>query len=159
MARALRWACQIVDDLVHAETNAWFNLRPVSDTGHVPGDGLIVRDRGNPNRPYYVSRRFHVFRQFTSAGRPGSRRLETVVHGAELPVVAFRKGRTVAIVVANPGSAPVSVELDLGRRAGSLTARRTSPTQNFRALTAVTYRGSALRVELPPQSVTTYSLR
>jgi hypothetical protein len=64
----------------------------------------------------------------------------------------------VAVVVTNPGSRQVGVKLDFGAVRGRLSARRTSPNENFRALKQMPYERKAVRVSLPPESVTTFQL-
>jgi hypothetical protein len=100
-----------------------------------------------------------VFRQYSSAGRPGSRRLLVQASGEATRAVAFRKGRRIAVVLTNAGDQAIEVELDLGPRQGRLAARRTGPHEDFRALPSTAYPGRPVRVSLPAQSVTTFTLR
>jgi hypothetical protein len=155
---ALRRFERVSADLIDGGASTWFIFRPVSDTSHGADDGLIVRDLGNPSQPYYTGKRFHVFRQFSSAGRPGSRVLG--VHGAgdALPAVGFVRGGRRTLVVMNVHQAPVTASVDLGRWRGRVSERRTSATEDFRALGTRAYRGRPIPATLPGESVTTYYL-
>ena len=155
---ALDWSRQIATGLVKADASAWFTFRAVADSTHGPGDALIVRQRDHPEEPFYATKRFQVFRQYASAAPPGARRLEIRVDRGSLPAVAFLRGTAVTLVLTNSGSSAESVELDFGRRVGSLSAFRTSATEDFRTLPSRSYEGRPLRNVLPPRSVTSYAL-
>jgi O-glycosyl hydrolase len=152
---ALRWAAQITRDLQQPGVTAWFVFRAVDDSTHGPDSGIIVRTRDNPDSPFYLTKRFHVLRQFTSAAPPGARRLE--VSGG-LPALAFRRGRRLALVVTNPDSREVTANVVLGRRRGRVAIRRTSGHENFRRLPTQAYDGGSIAVRLPPASVSTFTL-
>jgi hypothetical protein len=62
------------------------------------------------------------------------------------------------VVVTNSGRATLPVELDLGTAGGTLTARRTSFREDFRALPPSRYDGKPLKVDLLGESVTTFTL-
>jgi O-glycosyl hydrolase len=158
MGLALRWALQINVGLTVAEAAAWFSFRAVADASHGAQGGLLVRRRDDPQRPFYATKRFEVFRHYTSAGQPGSRRLAVDVREHGVAAVAFRRRGTVAVVLTNPGPRRVEIGLDLGKRSGRLTGRRTSARQNFAALAPLDYAGRAVRVRLPAESVTSFAL-
>lgn len=149
---------RIPRDLGEAGASTWFVLRPVADTRHGVDDGLVVREFKDGRSSYYPSKRFFVFKQFSSAGRPGSRVVSLRSSGARLPAVAFRRGRRLSLVVLNQQAESVRVRLDLGRRPGGLLARRTTATASFARLSQREYRGRSVTVTLPPASATTYHL-
>jgi O-glycosyl hydrolase len=153
---ALPWSSQISNALTEARTSAWFTFRAIADSGHGPGDALLVRTR-NSTKPFYASKRYHVFRQYSSAAPRGARRLITRAP-ANLEAVAFRFRRSIRLVLTNTGAAPVRLRVSLGRRAGALRARRTSETESFARLPGRRYSGAPVAVELPPHSVTTLSV-
>jgi len=159
MASGLQWSRKIYLALTEANARAWFAFRPVSNSEHGPEDALLVRQYGNRSRPFYAGKRFYVFRQYSSAAPPRSRRLDTAVSGEGITAVAFTRKGVVAVVINNPGSQAVTVDLDFGGRKGRLSGRRTSPGESFRSLGRLAYGGSAVQVALPRQSVTTYELR
>jgi O-glycosyl hydrolase len=159
MSSALVWGGNIVESLTEARASAWFAFRPVANATHGPEDALIVRQYDRPDEPFYTTKRFEVFRQYSSAGRPGSRRLLVQASGEATRAVAFRKGRRIAVVLTNAGDQAIEVELDLGPRQGRLAARRTGSHEDFRALPSTAYPGRPVRVSLPAQSVTTFTLR
>ena len=153
MADAIPWSMQIAAALTHAETTAWFAFRAIADSGHGPEDALLVRTRGS-RRAFYASKRFHVFRQYSSAGPRGARRLVVKVpHG--LRGVAFDYRGTTRLVLTNPAPEARRVGVSLGDRPGTLTFRRTSADENFARLRRLRYVGRPIRMDLPPASVTT----
>jgi len=158
MHGAIRWARQIVAALTKAQATAWFAFRPVADATHGPGDALLVRDAKDPGRPYYASRRFEVFRQYSTAAPPGARRLVVRDSLPETSAVAFGFRGRLSVVVTNASRRPQVASLELGARRGTVSARRTSATQRFAPQPRRSYKGRALRVALPPESVTTYVL-
>lgn len=159
MHTAINWSRRIATDLVRAQASAWFAFRAVADSTHGPEDALIVRRRGDRAAPWLLTKRFYVFRQYSSAAPRGARRLEVRDSAPGVPAVAFRSGSSTTLVLTNrsPSSAH-RVRLDLGRATGALTARRTSATESLARLRPLRYRGRALTVTLPSESVTTYTL-
>jgi O-glycosyl hydrolase len=155
---ALNWSAEIAGGLDAGRTSAWFAFRGIADSTHGPGDALLVRERRNRKRPFYASKRFHVFRQYSSAGTPGSRVLQVGETIGGVTATAFRDGDRTSVVVTNAARAPHPVQLDLGASPGTLTARRTSFREDFRALPRLRYAGRPLKVELLGESVTTFTL-
>jgi hypothetical protein len=159
MHLAIRWSQRIATDLDRGRVSAWFAFRAVADSTHGPGDALIVRTRGSPRRPWLVTRRFDVFRQYSSVGPRGARRLLVGERITGLFAVAFRNAGRTSVVLTNTSRRSARKPLlDLGPRAGDLTARRTSSRERFAPVAAPRYRGRPVRVTLPPESVTTYTL-
>lgn len=158
MHRALAWSHRIVSGLQNAQASTWFTFRAVANDDHGPGDALIVRRRADHRRPWLLTRRFFVFRQYTSAAPPGARRLDVTEGVRGVVAVAFRTKRRVAVVVTNLGHAPARARLDLGAGSGAVSVRRTTARESFAALPALRARGGAVPVTLPAQSVTTYSV-
>ena len=158
MRTALALSRQIADSLTYGRSSAWFLRHAVALPNLDPRSALIVRTRGRP-RPFYVTRRFDVFRQYTLAAPPGSQRLATRVPGSGGLAVAFRSGGSTAVVVTNPASAQVPATIDLGSQTGTVRFRRTSRTERFVRLPPQRYGGKALRMDLPGQSVTTIILQ
>ena len=158
MHGAIHWARKIVSALTKAQASAWFAFRPVADITHGPGDALIVRDRSDKRRPYYLTKRFQVFRQYSSAAPAGSQRILVRNGVGGTLAVAFRKGGRLSVVVTNPRTASRQAVLDLGDRSGVLTGRRTDARQSFAPIRPVNYLGKPVRLVLPPESVTTYEL-
>jgi O-glycosyl hydrolase len=70
MDLALEWSRQITTDLMEADVSAWFTFRAVADATHGPGDALIVRQRDHPEEPFYTTKRFDVFRHYSSVSPP-----------------------------------------------------------------------------------------
>jgi O-glycosyl hydrolase len=159
MRRALSWAQEITAHLTVAQATAWFALLAVADSTHGAQAGMIVRQRDNPEEPFYVTKRFHVYRHYSSAGPPGSRVLETRVRQHGIAALAFARDEGVAVVLANPGPRPVGIGLDLGQGSGRLAGRRTSTTEEFAELDPLDYEGVPLRIRLPAESVTSLELR
>jgi O-glycosyl hydrolase len=155
---AMTWSQEIAGALDAGRTSAWFAFRGIADSTHGPGDALLVRERRNRKRPFYASKRFHVFRQYSTVAPPGSAVLEVAERLPAVTAAAFRDGDRVSVVVTNTGRAAHPVELDLGSAAGTITPRRTSFREDFRALPKLRYDGAPLRVELPGGSVTTFTL-
>jgi O-glycosyl hydrolase len=155
---AIDWSAEIAAGLDAGRTSAWFTFRGIADSTHGPGDALLVRERRNRKRPFYASKRFHVFRQYSSVAPPGSSVLAVAEQVPGLIAVAVRDGGRRSLVVTNTARAAHPVELDLGSRAGALSARRTSFREDFRALPRLRYRGRPLKVALPAESVTTFTL-
>ena len=155
---AMNWSLQIAGGLDAGRTSAWFAFRGIADSTHGPGDALLVRERRNRKRPFYASKRFHVFRQYSTVAPPGSAVLEVAERLPAVTAVAFRDGDRVSVVVTNSGRATHPVELDLGDAPGTITPRRTSFREDFRALPKLRYDGAPLRVDLAGESVTTLTL-
>ena len=159
MHLATRWSQRIATDLIAGRAAAWFAFRAVADSTHGPGDALIVRERANRGRPWIVTRRFDVLRQYTSVAPPGARRLDVRTGVGGVRAVAFRVGDRVSLVVTSvEHSRSRRARIYLGPGAGRLTARRTSERLRFAALPARPYAGRPVPVTLPPESVTTYTL-
>jgi len=153
-SEAMVWARKIASALTDGNVSAWFGFRPVADVTHGPGDGLIVRT-GDRVRPYYVSRRYDVFRQFSSVAPPGSRRVDVRGTGRRVPAVAFRSGRRLALVVINQRPRPWSTTLRFPGP-GRLTLVRSSALEHFRRIAVPPMSRNTLDVVLPPRSVSTY---
>jgi O-glycosyl hydrolase len=159
MHLATRWSARIANDLIAGRVAAWFAFRAVADSTHGPGDALIVRERANRRRPWLVTRRFDVLRQYTSVAPRGARRLDVASGVRGVEAVAFRDGARVSLVLTNLRlHRPSPVRLVLGPGAGALSARRTSERLRFAALAPQPYAGRPVVVNLPPQSVTTYTV-
>lgn len=157
MRGAIAWSVQIADALSEAQTSAWFTFRAIADSGHGPADALLVRTRQS-TQPFYASKRYHVFHQYSSAAPRGALRLTTRAPEG-VKAVAFSFRRSVRLVLANPGLETLRLRVSLGRRSGLLRARRTSENESFAALPVRRYRGAPVTVDLPPYSVTTLSVR
>jgi Glycosyl hydrolase catalytic core len=158
-ARALEWSRRIASDLGGPEVTVWFAFRAVADAAHGPGDALIVRIRRAGRSRLYLTRRYFVFRQWTSAAPPGATRLLVRSAVPGLAALAFRHGAATSLVLTNSARSPRRVRLDLGRRSGRVAVRRTSPGERFERLETLRYSGRPLSVDVVPSSVTTYSLR
>jgi O-glycosyl hydrolase len=154
IATALRWSEQIAAALVEGEASACFAFRGVASSGHGPGGGLIVRTPDEPE-PFHTTKRFDVFRQYSSVALPGSRRLETEVSGDQVLAVGFENSDGVAVVLTNPAPQATNLSLDLGSRSGQLSGRRTDSEAGFQALPRLDYAGQPLDLSVPAQSVTT----
>jgi O-glycosyl hydrolase len=154
MEVALRWSEQIAAALVDGEASAWFAFRGVASSGHGPGDGLVVRTPDEPE-PFHTTKRFDVFRQYSSVAGPGSRRLETEVSGDQVLAVGFKSSDGVAVVLTNLAPQAANLSLDLGSRNGRLSGRRTDSEASFQALPHQDYAGHPLDLSVPAQSVTT----
>ena len=149
---AMPWALKIVEGITQAHATAWFTFRAIADSGHGPQDALLVRTR-KESRPFYASKRYHVFRQYSTAAPPGARRL-VVRAPAGVTAVAFRYRGSVRLVMANHSGSVLRVRASLGRGGGLVRTRRTSASESFAALPSRRYRDRIV-VELPPSSVTT----
>jgi O-glycosyl hydrolase len=158
MERALSWAQTITDHLTRAETEAWFTLKAVADSTHGAQAGMVVRQKDDPEEPFYATKRLHVFRHYSSAGAPGSQVVETKVRGTDLAALAFARDGGVAVVLANPSHGPVEIALDLGDRSGTLSRRRTDANEDFAELAPIEYERSSLPIRLPAESVTSLEL-
>jgi O-glycosyl hydrolase len=158
METALRWSSQIAAALVDGQASAWFAFKGVSHASHGPADGLIVRDAGKP-KPFHTTKRFDVFRQYSSVAPPGSHRLATRVSSDRLLAVAFRSGQATAVVLTNLAPETTKLSLGLGSRSGVLSGRRTDSRAGFQPIQGITYAGKPLNLALPAQSVTTFTLQ
>ena len=148
---ALTRAVEIVRDLDVARASAWFAFRPISDSSHGADESLAVRY----GTRLVVGKRLAVFRQFSWAGRPGSR-VHRVAAGRGGPTgIAFSRGRRLAVVLVNDSSAGVRTSLALGRRAGRVAIRRTDAQRSFSRAWTRRYRGPRLALTLTPRSATT----
>jgi O-glycosyl hydrolase len=158
ISRALAWSEQIEEALDEANATAWFTLLPVA-VKHGASGALIVRRLHHPANPFFLTKRFYVLRQYTSAGPAGSRRVrvEVAPRSPNIFAVAFRDGDRLSVVATNGFASPRRILLDLGATHGSLDVRRTSSDENFRALTPLAYAGRPLMVTLAKESVTTFT--
>jgi O-glycosyl hydrolase len=156
--RALRWSRKIAEDLSGPEVTVWFAFRAVADAAHGPGDAVMVRIRRGGRSRLYLTKRYFVMRQWTSAAPPGAVRLAVRSAVPGLWAVAFRRPRRTALVLTN--SAPVErrLRLDLGRPRGRVSVRRTSASERFARLDSLRYSGRPVPVVVAPRSVTTYVL-
>lgn len=154
----LDWAEPIFDHMVLGGASAWFTIKGATDSSHGAEGALIVRQRGQ-TPPFFTTKRFHLFRQYSSAAPPGSRRLKVTTAGADLRALAFRGAEGLAVVLTNASPQPLEVALDLGDREGDVSARRTSATEDFLEVARYPYEGHPVKVSLPPESVSTFSLR
>ena len=155
---ALRWSEQIAAGLVEGQTSAWFAFRGVASSGHGPGDALIVRVP-DPAEPFYTTKRFEVFRHYSGAAGPGSRRLETRVEGSHLLAVGFRSRQGVAVVLTNLAAGNADLSLDLGHGTGELRRRITGPEASYEPLPSLEYAGDPVRLTLPAKGVATLWLK
>jgi O-glycosyl hydrolase len=158
MDLALRWSSQIAAALLDGQASAWFAFKGVAHASHGPADGLIVRDVGEPE-PFHTTKRFDVFRQYSSVAPPGSHRLATRVSSDQVLAVAFRSGQGMAVVLSNLAPETTKLSLDLGSRSGLLSGRRTDSRAGFQPIQGITYAGEPLNLALPAQSVTTLTLQ
>jgi O-glycosyl hydrolase len=156
---ALRWAQQISYDLSVGDVQAWFLLQAVAPSTHGADSGIAVRRYGSRQRPYYLTKRYWVLRQFTSVAPPGSHSFDVQTDSAELGAVAFRRRGRTGLVVTNPTSGRREARVDLGSSSGVLRVHRTSQDENFRNVDRLRYRGQDFSYEFPPQCVTTFQLK
>ncbi len=158
MTHALRWARRITVDL-RAGVSGWFVFRAADDSTHGPDEGLIVRQRGNRRRPFYLTKRYFVLRQYTLAAPEGARRLRNS-SAAGLPSLGFRRpDGTLSVVVANTGSRSRLLRINFGTdQNGRLLIRRTSRSNNFAELPGRRYPGEPVLMRLPAKSATTVVL-
>lgn len=154
----IRRALGIVRDLTVARASAWFLFRPVTDVSHSADDGLATRDARRPGAPLQRGKRLPVFRQFSWAGRPGSRVHALTGLPHSLQGVAFSSGDRLAVVLVNAGSQTASVSLDLGRATGRLSGRRTDAQRDFAPRRPRRYTGTPVALTLGPASVTSLAL-
>jgi O-glycosyl hydrolase len=160
MTRALAWSEQIQEALDEADASAWFTLLAAA-VKHGARGALIVRRLHDASSPFFLTKRFYVLRQYSSAGPAGSRLLAVHVspQSPNVFAVAFRKGHDVSVVVTNGFSTTQHVLLDLGAGRARLDVRRTSVDENFRSLQPLRYGGAPLAVTLAKESVTTFTRR
>ena len=158
MARALGWSEQIEEAIDDAAARAWFTLLPAA-VKHGASGTLVVRRLRDPLKPFFLTKRFYLLRQYTYAGPAGSRRLAVTVDPPSPSVyaVAFKNGDRVSVVVTNANPTQQRVLLDLGSARSSLERYRTSAEENFRSLPSLSYGGRPLLVTLPKESVTTFT--
>ena len=158
MTHALRWARRITVDL-RAGVGAWFVFRLADDSTHGADEGLIVRQRGNRRRPFFLTKRYFVLRQYTFAAPGGSRRLRNS-SVAGLPSLGFRRpDGKLSVVVANTGSRSRLIRINFGTTGnGRLLIRQTSRSKSFAELPARRYPGRAVLMRLPAKSATTVVL-
>jgi hypothetical protein len=154
---ALRFADQIISNLNFGRVRAWFTFPAFRGEDGSNGAIVAIPPNGDPSA-FYATKRFPVIRQFTCAARPGARHYDALVGDRALRAVAFRRGRTTALVVTNDTSRRREIAIDMGRRRGTLRTRRTTQQQDFRRLPMRRYRGSELEVRIPALSVTTFRL-
>ncbi|MGA9633681.1 MAG: glycosyl hydrolase [Solirubrobacterales bacterium] len=158
MDTALRWSTEIAAALVQGQASAWFAFKGVALSSHGPADGLIVRTEGGPE-PFHTTKRFDVFRQYSSVAPPGSHRLDTQVSSDRVLAVAFQSGKGMAVVLSNLAPQTTILSLDLGSRSGPLSGRRTDSHARFQPIQVMTYAGGPLNLTLPAKSVTTLTLQ
>lgn len=160
MVSGLAWSRRISTALVAAGTAAWFPFRAAALDSHGPQDALLVqRDPRHGGRGFYLPKRFHVFRHYASAARPGSTTVRVRFSASSrLFGLGFRARGGVAVVITNPGVQPRPVEVGLGRVRGTIRLRRTTPRGSFAAAGSRSYRGRSVRIVLSAQSVTTLAL-
>lgn len=157
---ALRWATRITEDLTIADARAWFMFRGVADSTHGADGAIIVRTRANGSQRFTPTKRYPVLRQFTIAAPRGVRRVDTTGGAAsDVLRVGFVSRRRRALVLTNTSQETRAVKAVLSTKAGRLQTWRTSASQNLASLRTRSLARGNVKLELPPQSVTTLVYR
>ncbi|HKP21704.1 MAG TPA: hypothetical protein VJT68_09315 [Thermoleophilaceae bacterium] len=102
---------------------------------------------------------YYYFGQYSRFVRPGARRVSATSSDNRIKVSAYYRGDTRVLVAINPADSPVATRLSAADLAGvpSLTAIRTSPTENWANVPRADVSGEGISVTLPPRSATTFS--
>ena len=102
---------------------------------------------------------YYYFGQYSRFVRPGARRVSASSSDGGIRLSAYYDGRRRVLVAINPGSSPVTSRLSAPDLADvrSMSAIRTSPSENWAELPAATVSDASISVTLPARSVTTFS--
>jgi O-glycosyl hydrolase len=140
MDSALEQTKIMLEDLTILNVSSWQNWIAVSDVDYC--DGLLYLDA--ETRTLAPAKRYYAFGQFSKFIEPGSVRIAADA-GASLRAAAFKKGGSLAVVIANFGAEAVEAALPDRVRAIYVT----SETLSLAPVPAET------TFSFPPKSVTT----
>jgi O-glycosyl hydrolase len=131
--------------------------------GDWDGSQLIrIRVNGSSYAGYDVNRQYYVMGQYSRYVRPGAVRIASASTEPDVKVAAFVDGGTLVVVATNLGASDHTVDAALGGGAScpaGFDAVRTSATESWTPLPAVTVDGTRFSVTLPAKSVTTFVSR
>ena len=148
-------ARNITDDMNGLHPSAWVTWQVVDNA---VGWGFLRNPQDAEDDPAYtVNKKYYVMAQYSRFLRPGYR----IIAVSDLNSVAAwdAKTGTVVVVTRNGGDTDTKVSYDLSRftRLGaSVTAYRTSPTEDLVKLTPTVLKGKRFTAAAPAKSVTTY---
>jgi O-glycosyl hydrolase len=155
-ASGMQLSRQILTDVNGLHPTAWVYWQVVDGGGW----GLMVNGLGDEtNTAYTLNKKYFVLGQYSKFLRPGFRLFalddENSLAGWD------PKTHTLVVVTTNGGDAPSRVTFDLSRfthLGASVTATRTSPTENLTKLPPTAVSGRRFTAALPAKSVTTFVL-
>jgi O-glycosyl hydrolase len=145
-------ARQIVKDIREAQPVSWTYWQAI-DQGR-SGWGFLDMDLNHGKTDYVVNRKYYVFANFSKFLRPGCR----FVSIDDASTVAAIKGKQLVLVAVNSGDErPVDFDLSAFRTSpGTVSAFRTSPTENLAPIASSRLVNGILSTTLPAHSVTTF---
>jgi glucuronoarabinoxylan endo-1,4-beta-xylanase len=156
MVDGIRWARSIHDYLTIPEVSAYCYFWGASlyYSGAISLVGLNLEER-----QIVRNKRLFVIGNYSRFVRPGYLRIEAAPSsGASVPLTAFADAdrKKVVLVAFNERAAARSIVVSVqGISDGTFACFRTSETENLDRLPGVSCTGGALRITLPPLSVTT----
>jgi O-glycosyl hydrolase len=157
-ASGLSMARNITDDLNGLHPSAWVTWQVVDSA---VGWGFLRNPQmDETTTAYTVNKKYYVMAQYSRFLRPGYKIIALTDPNS---VAAWNaKSGTVVFVTRNGGDTDRHITYDLSRftRLGaSVTAYRTSPTEDLAPLPALPLGGKRLTATLPAKSVTTYIIK
>lgn len=153
-------ANRIIRDLRDLKAEAWITWQVVeseqAQTSVNKNWGCIHADFTGGNR-YYITKKYHAIRQFTSIIRPFSRMIR-IDNNDAVAFLSPEQDRLV-IVQRNAGNSAVTFDYNLSnfQQVGpKVSVWRTSATENFQKLDDLTVVNGTLSTSSSPKSITTY---
>ncbi|MBA2479261.1 MAG: PKD domain-containing protein [Planctomycetes bacterium] len=120
---------------------------------------IALNTSGETYTGYTLSREYYVTGQWSRFVPQGAKRIGSTTSDASIKATAFKDAQNIVVVAVNANSsATKSIRVALSGVSGMSDARptRTSATDSWAVLPAITFAGSAFDAVLPPRSVTTY---
>lgn len=154
-ASGMKMSRRILEDIHGLHPSAWVYWQVVDSSG---GWGFLKSPQLNDKDPAYtINKKFYVMGQYSKYIRPGCRMM--AISDRNSLAAYDAKSKTLVIVTTNSSAAARPVTFDLSgfsRLGASVTAVRTSPTENWAKLPAVAVTKKTFTVNCSPKSVTTF---
>lgn len=123
---------------------------------------IVIRHSGNAYIGFERRKHYYATGQYARFVKPGAVRVGTTASSSAVKASSYVENSNVVIVALNQEATARSARFDIAAAPGcptSASAVRTSESENWASLPAITVTGGRFVATLPPRSMTTFVLR